>query len=70
MVARIDWGPLQRARNAREERVVTQNFAIHSHDGWVNGQIVVHDTADPAARAEIHSRLTLLLKDALTELGR
>jgi len=69
MAARIEWGPLQRALNARQEKVVTQNFAIRSHDGWVNGQIVVQDTPDAAARAEIEGRLALLLKDAIAALG-
>jgi hypothetical protein len=61
---------LERARNAREERVATQNFAIQSHDGWISGQIAVQDTSDDAAHAEIQSRLVLLLNYALTELGR
>lgn len=70
MVARIDWGALERERNIRNESVVTRNFAIQSHDGWISGKIAVQDTSDEAAVAEIHSRLVLLLNDALTELGR
>lgn len=70
MVARIDWGPLERERNTREEKVITQSFAIRSHDGWISGKIIVLDTSDAAARAEIESRLALLLRDALTVFGR
>ncbi len=70
MAAIVDWGPLERTVNARHERVVGRNFAIGSHDGWVNGHIVVQDTSDAAATAEIESRLVLLLADELRELGR
>jgi hypothetical protein len=70
MVAIIEWGPLERATNARSQRVVCRNFDIKSHDGYVSGQIVVDDTSDEAAKAESESRLALLLKDAVNELGR
>jgi hypothetical protein len=70
MVAIIEWGPLLRATNARSQRVVCRNFDIKSHDGYVSGQIVVDDTSDDAAKAESESRLALLLKDSVNELGR
>jgi hypothetical protein len=70
MVAMIEWGPLQRATNARNQLVVCRNFDIKSHDGYVSGQIVVDDTSDEAAKAESESRLALLLKDAVSQLGR
>lgn len=70
MVAIIEWGPLQRATNALKQRIVCRNFDIKSHDGYVSGQIVVDDTSDEAAKAESESRLALLLKDAVKELGR
>lgn len=70
MVAIIKWGPLQRATNARKQPVVCRKFDIKSHDGYVSGQIVVDDTSDEAAAAECESRLALLLKDAVNELGR
>jgi hypothetical protein len=69
MVAKIEWGPLERMKNARDEKVIARNFMISSHDGWVSGQILVQDTADAAAIAECESRLSLLLKDAIKALG-
>jgi hypothetical protein len=70
MVAMIEWGPLQRATNALKQRVVCRNFDIKSHDGYISGQIVVDDTSDEAAFVESQSRLALLLKDAVNDLGR
>jgi hypothetical protein len=70
VVAKIDWGPLERMRNSQDEPVIGRNFSISSHDGWVNGQIVVQVTSDAAAIAECESRLSLLLNDAIRELGR
>ena len=70
MVAEIEWGPLVRATNARDERVVTRNFNLGSPDGYVSGQIVVQETSDAAAIAECESRLALLLNDAIKALGR
>jgi hypothetical protein len=70
MVVRIEWGRLERMENAQHQPVIGRNFSIISHDGWVNGQIVVQETTDAAAIAECESRLSLLLKDAIKELGR
>jgi hypothetical protein len=69
-MARIEWGPLQRLENAQHQPVIGRNVSISSHDGWVHGLIVVQETSDSAAIAECESRLSLLLKDAIGELGR
>jgi hypothetical protein len=63
-------GPLQRLENAQHQPVIGRNVSISSHDGWVHGLIVVQETSDSAAIAECESRLSLLLKDAIGELGR
>jgi len=68
MSVKIDWGPLDRMKNAKRESVIGRNFSIHSHEGWVSGQIIVQDTSDDAAIAECESRLSLLLKDAVEQL--
>ncbi len=70
MTSIIEWGPLQRATNALHQPVICRNFDVRSRDGYVSGQIVVDDTSDPAAMSECESRLALLLRDALTDLGR
>jgi hypothetical protein len=59
-----------RATNSVGERAVTRNFNLGSHDGYVSGQIVVQETSAAAAIAECESRLAVLLKDALKDLGR
>jgi hypothetical protein len=70
LVAKIEWGPLKQATNAIGEKVITRAFDLRSHDGFVSGQIVVQETSEAAAIAECESRLALLLKDAIKELGR
>jgi hypothetical protein len=70
MAMKIDWGPLDRMKNAQREMVIGRNFSIHACDGWVSGQIIVQDTCDDAAVAECESRLSLLLGDALEQLRR
>jgi hypothetical protein len=52
------------------EKVVTRNFNLGSHDCYVSGQIVVQEPSDADAIAECESRLALLLKDAVKNLGR
>lgn len=68
MVAMIEWRPLQRARNARNQLVVCRNFDIRSNDGYVSGQVVVKDTSDEVAIRECKDRLAMLLENALYEL--
>jgi hypothetical protein len=70
MVAKVEWGPLERATNAVGEKVISRNFDLRSHDGYVSGRIVVQETSEAAAAAECESRLVLLLKDAIKHLGR
>jgi hypothetical protein len=70
MVAKVEWSPLQRATNAVGEKVMTRNFDLRSHDGFVSGQIIVLETSEAAAVAECESRLVVLLKDAIKDLGR
>lgn len=64
----IEWRPLQRATNARNQTVVCRNFDIKSHDGYISGQVVVKDTLDEVAIRDCKDRLATLLEDALYEL--
>jgi hypothetical protein len=68
MVAMIEWGPLQRATNVQNQRVICRNFGINSNYGYVNGQIVIDDASDEEAVAECERSLVMLLDDALYEL--
>ena len=65
----IEWGPLQRATNARNQLVACRQFDIRSRDGHVTGQVVVKDnTLDAVSILECKDRLAMLLEDALYEL--
>ena len=65
----IEWGPLQRATNARNQLVACRTFDIKSRDGFVSGQIVVKgSTLDAVSILECKDRLAMLLEDALYEL--
>jgi hypothetical protein len=65
----IEWGPLQRATNARNQLVACRKFDIKSRDGFVSGTIVVKDNSlDAISILECKDRLAILLEDALYEL--
>ena len=70
MAVRIEWGPLEAITNVRNEACKARDFIIQSHDGHVQGQIVVPDDADQFVMGACEIRLLELLKDAIKELER
>ncbi len=63
-------GPLEAMTNVRNEASKARDFIIQSHDGYVQGQIVVPDDADQFVMVACEIRLLELLKDAIKELER
>lgn len=70
MAVRIEWGLLEAITNVRNEACKARDFIIQSHDGHVQGQIVVPDDADQFVMGACEIRLLELLKDAIKELER
>jgi hypothetical protein len=70
MVARIEWAPLEAMSNGRGEACKARKFIFRTHDGHVQGQIVVPDDGDEFVNAACELRLLELLKGAVQELER